>query len=387
MTDVMNLLTILGTRPELVKLSPVLPLLDAASGVRQRVLHTGQHYSAEMDAVFFQDLALRPPDIALQVGSQSHAAQTGAIMIGVERALQQEPHAAVIVLGDTNSTLGGALAAAKLGVPVVHLEAGCRSFVRTMPEEINRVLTDHCATHLLAPDDVARRNLLAEGLPESAIAVVGSTSIDAALRHLPAARGRPIVAEQVAALGVRGPRDLLLCTVHRAENTTDEVLPGLLRGLGALAEHYPIVLPLHPRTRGVMDRLGLKISPKIRLLPPLGYLDLLALLGQVRALLTDSGGLQEESAAVGTPALILRTETEWSYLVTAGCNALIGNQEDAVAALGLRLLGDAENDRMRRLSADLPGVLTAPDGTRRGAAAERIVAQVLGRLGARGRMS
>ena len=376
-----RLLTILGTRPELVKLSPVIPLLDEAPGVRQRVLHTGQHYSAEMDAVFFRDLSLRPPDVALQVGSQSHAVQTGAIMAGVERELLGHPADAVVVLGDTNSTLGGALAAAKLGVPVVHIEAGCRSFLRTMPEEINRVLTDHCAAHLLAPDAVAEGNLLREGLPAAAIAVVGSTSMDAALRHLPAAKGQPILSETLQALGLREGHGFLLCTVHRAENTTDEVLPGLWRGLARLSEFYPIVLPLHPRTRGVAERLGLTLPPRVRVLPPLGYLDLLALLGSARALLTDSGGLQEEAAAVGTPALVLRQETEWSYLVTAGCNALIGNEETGIEAHGLRLLGEAENQRMRRLTQVLPGVQVDPaTGARHGTAAPRIVAEILKRV-------
>lgn len=361
-----RILTVLGTRPELVKLAPLLPGLDQRA--EQRVLHTGQHYSAEMDAVFFRDLSLRPPDVALQVGSGSHAVQTGAILAGVERALLEWPAQALLVLGDTNSTLGGALAAAKLGVPVIHLEAGCRSFLREQPEEINRVLVDHCATHLLAPDEVARRNLLREGIAEGAIAVVGSTSVDAALRYVEGARGRRIVGEVLDRLGLPDARRLLLCTVHRAENTTAEALPRIVAGLNRVAAEYPIAFPVHPRTRAMLDKLpGAALSPRVLALPPLGYLDLLALLGCCRALLTDSGGLQEEAAAVGTPALVLRRETEWSYLITAGKNALVGAGED-LAERALALLGDAENERMR----------SAPCAMER--AGERAVDEVMRRL-------
>ncbi len=381
MSGRLRILTILGTRPELVKLSPVIPLLDAHPAFDQVLLHTGQHYSLEMDAVFFRDLALRAPDVALQVGSASHGAQTGAILQGVERVLQKgPPFAAVVVLGDTNSTLGGALAAAKLGIKVVHIEAGCRSFVRDMPEEINRVLTDHCSTHLLAPDEIAHDNLRREGIPEAAISVVGSTSIDAALKCVDAARGRPILREVLVALHLSSPDRLLLCTVHRAENTTDQVLPGLLRGLLRVSERYPIALPLHPRTRGVVERLGLfaALSPRIHLLPPLSYLDLLSLLSSARALLTDSGGLQEEAAAVGTPALILRNETEWSYLVTAGRNALVGNAEDGIPARALPLLTDEANSRMRNAPCEL--LRLDPETGHRSGAAPRIVAELVRRL-------
>jgi UDP-N-acetylglucosamine 2-epimerase (non-hydrolysing) len=313
-----------------------------------------------MDAVFFTDLALRPPDVALHVGSSSHAGQTAAILTGVEAALTREPTDAVLVLGDTNSTLGGALAAAKLGVPVIHVEAGCRSYVRTMPEEINRVLVDHCATLLLAPSDQAVANLRHEGIPESAIATVGSTSIDAARRFVGRARSRPIVSAVCAALGVADPRELLLCTVHRAENTEPDVLPDLLRGLERVAERYPICWPLHPRTRKVMETLKLGVSPRIHLLPPLGYLDILALLGSARALLTDSGGLQEEAYALGTPALVLRHETEWTYLVDSGCAALLGNREATIAPRALALLTGDENARMRQAAAHYAS--TAADG-------------------------
>ena len=370
----LRLLTVLGTRPELVKLAPVIPLLDAEPAIRQRLLHTGQHYSFEMDAVFFTELQLRRPDVTLHVGSGSHATQTAAILTGVEAALLQEPVDAVLVLGDTNSTLGGALAAAKLGVPVIHVEAGCRSLVRTMPEEINRVLVDHCATLLLAPNHEAALNLRREGITDSAVAVVGSTSIDAARRFVGQARQRPIVQEVGAALGVDDPRALALCTVHRAENTAPDVLPDLLQGLERVAELYPLVWPLHPRTRKVMESLHLSVSSRIHLLPPLGYLDILALLGSTRALLTDSGGLQEEAYALGTPTLILRHETEWTYLVHSGCAALCGNREATIAPRALALLTDEENALMRAAAAAYAS--TAGDGN----AAQQIVTEIKKRL-------
>lgn len=368
----LSILTILGTRPELVKLAPFIPLADADPQLQQRVLHTGQHYSVDMDAVFFEELALRPPDVTLQVGSQSHAAQTAAILVGVEAALLSHPPDVVVVLGDTNSTLGGALAAAKLGIPIVHIEAGCRSFLRAMPEEINRVVTDHCASLLLCPNAQAQAQLQAEGIASDSIVVVGSTSIDAARSMQARAQGRPIIEQVCSALGL-GPTaasNLLTCTVHRAENTTPEVLPGLIAGLEALAVHYPIAWPVHPRTRKVMQQLGLVPSSRIHLLPPVGYLDMLALLQASRALCTDSGGLQEEAYALGTPVLVLRNETEWSYLVDAGCAALCGNTAHDIPSRALPLLTAPENARMRAAAKTLTTQLAD------GGAAARILAAI-----------
>ena len=339
--------TVLGTRPEIIKLAPLIPLLDGQMGLRQVLLHTGQHYSFDMDAVFFTELGLRSVDVQLAVGSGSHAVQTAAILIGVERAILEHGIGLVLVFGDTNSTLGAALAAAKLAVPVVHIEAGCRSFVRTMPEEINRVLVDHCSAQLLAPNQAAFQQLRSEGIAERDITVVGSTAIDAARAFAPRAQGRTIVAEWLSKLGCSADQPYLTCTVHRAENTTPEVLPGLVRGLSRLAERYPLLWPVHPRTRRLLDELKLPLSPRIGLLPPVGYLDMLALLSDSLALCTDSGGLQEESYALGTPVLILRNETEWSYLVDGGCATLLGNREDDLVRRGLASLEAAENQRMR----------------------------------------
>lgn len=358
--------TVLGTRPEIIKLAPLIPLLDEQPGMRQLLLHTGQHYSFAMDAVFFSELGLRPVDVQLAVGSQSHAAQTAAVLVGMEQAILRERIGLVLVLGDTNSTLGAALAAAKLGVPVVHIEAGCRSFVRSMPEEINRVLVDHCAAQLLAPNEASRKQLVHEGIANDDITVVGSTAIDAAREFAPKAGGRTIVADALMSLGLSPQTPFLACTVHRAENTTPAVLPGLLRGLGRLAERYPILWPVHPRTQRLLDELKLPVPSRIALLPPVGYLDMLALLQKARALCTDSGGLQEESYALGTPVLVLRNETEWTYLVDGGCAKLVGNREEDLARIGLACLDDDANGRMRAAAVALTQQLAD------GGAAQRI---------------
>lgn len=349
--------TVLGTRPEIVKLAPLVPHLDAETHIRHVLLHTGQHYSTELDAVFFDQLGLRPPDVHLSVGSQSHAAQTGAILVGAEQCFLDHEVRLVLALGDTNSTLGAALAAAKLAIPVVHIEAGCRSFVKTMPEEINRVVVDHLATQLLAPDEQAKAHLLAEGISEKDITVVGSTAIDAARHFAKKTLGRTIVRDALTHLGLSATTPFLLCTVHRAENTTASVLPGLLRGLGKLAARHPIVWPVHPRTRHFLAEYDLPTPHNVLLLPPLGYLDLLALLKSAQAVCTDSGGLQEEAYALGTPVLILRDETEWTYLVEHGCAALIGKCEEDIETRGLACLTQECKQTMRtaaqKLSAQL----------------------------------
>lgn len=319
-----KVVTVVGTRPELVKFSPVIPLLNAAFD--HRLVHSGQHYSYEMDALFFEELHLPAPHYRLEVGSGSHAEQTARILTRFEPLLVKEQPDAVLVLGDTNTTLAGALTAAKLHIPVVHLEAGCRSFNRQMPEELNRIAVDHWATWCFAPGERERTQLLQEGIPATAITVVGSTAIDACLRSRPLAATRSIVAD----LGLC-PDGFLLLTLHRAENTLPDVLRDLLAAFNRLAERWPIVFPIHPRTRAVLEGLqaanpALALHPYLHLIEPVGYLDLLQLMLQARAVLTDSGGIQEEAATLGTPLLIVRPETEWQYLVEAGAAVLIGNE-------------------------------------------------------------
>lgn len=318
-----KILTLLGTRPEIIKLSPIIPLL--ARRFNHLLVHSGQHYAYELDARFFEELSLPAPDYSLAVGSGPHGAQTGLMLARLEPILLSERPDLVLVQGDTNTTLAGGLCAAKLGIPVAHLEAGERSFNRAMPEELNRVVVDHLSALLLAADGHSAEHLRAEGLPESRICVVGSTAVDAALRARAYAE-RSTILEQLELI----PGSYLTLTLHRAENTAPEVLPGILAALGELAEEHSIIFPLHPRTRAALVAQGLALPPRLRVVEPLGYLDMLRLVGESRALLTDSGGLQEEAAVLGTPALILRNETEWTYLIEAGCNVLIGNSRESI---------------------------------------------------------
>lgn len=320
-----KVMTVLGTRPEVIKLSPLIPLLHER--FTHVLVHSGQHYSYEMDTVFFRELRLPEPDYALAAGSASHGEQTARMLMRLEPILLSVRPDAVLVQGDTNTTLAGGLCAAKLGIPVVHLEAGCRSFNRQMPEELNRVVVDHLAALLLAPDAAAQQHLLAEGIPANQIQVIGSSALDAVQRNQPFAQ-RSALLERLEI----GAGEYLALTLHRAENTAPDRLPGIVRALNRLAKLHVIVFPMHPRTAQALSQQGLSLAPGIRTCEPLGYLDMLKLIGAARALLTDSGGLQEEAAALGTPALVLRNETEWHYLIDAGTHALIGNSEESVEA-------------------------------------------------------
>ncbi len=318
-----KIVTVMGTRPEIIKLSPLIPLLHER--FQHILVHSGQHYSYEMDAVFFSELGLPAPNYSLSVGSASHGEQTARMLSRLEPILLEEQPDMVLVQGDTNTTLAGGLCAAKLGIPVVHLEAGGRSFNRMMPEELNRIVIDHLATLLLAADEIAYRNLLAEGLPPSRIHMIGSSVIDAVLRNRTHATASPILDQ----LELQ-PNSYLMLTLHRAENTIPERLPGIVRALGELAEEHTIVFPLHPRTAAALQQQNLSLSTQIRVCEPLGYLDTLKLVGNARALLTDSGGLQEEAGVLGVPTLILRNETEWRYLVDAGMHVLVGNGYESI---------------------------------------------------------
>lgn len=318
-----RVVTVLGTRPEILKLSPVLPLLDR--GAAHTVVHTGQHYSYEMDARFFEELGLRGPDRALGVGSASHGEQTARMLARLEPLLLDLRPDAVVVQGDTNSTLAGALAAAKLGIAVVHLEAGARSFDRHMPEEINRRAVDHMASVLLAADDIAAANLAREGIAADRVHVIGSTAIDAVLQVRDRLDGAGVLERCGLTAGTYA-----VVTVHRAKSTGADVLPGLLEALGRIAARQPLVWPLHPRTRAAMQAQQLEMPASILVTEPLGYLDMLRLVRDARAVLTDSGGLQEEAAVLGTPTLVLRDETEWEYLVAAGVQKLVGHSVQSV---------------------------------------------------------
>lgn len=313
----MDVMTVVGARPQFVKAAPVSRAL-AACGAREVLVHTGQHYDPGLSDVFFQQLQLPRPAHHLGVGSASHGAQTGRMLEAIEALLLAAPPRAVLVYGDTNSTLAGALAAAKLAVPVAHVEAGLRSFNRAMPEELNRLLTDHLASLLFCPTDAAVANLAAEGI-ERGVHRVGDVMYDSVLHNLRLARAAP---DPLAPLGLE-PRGYYLATVHRAANTDEPArLAALVAALAGL--DAPVLLPLHPRTRAALDRHGLSAEEgSLRPLEPVPYLQMLLLERSARAILTDSGGIQKEAYFFAVPCISLRAETEWVETVAAGWNALV----------------------------------------------------------------
>jgi UDP-N-acetylglucosamine 2-epimerase (non-hydrolysing) len=321
---------VVGARPNFMKVAPVMRAL-AARGAEQKLVHTGQHYDVKMSDVFFQDLGLREPDVHLGIGSGPHGEQTGRIMIAFERALAELPRPDwVMVPGDVNSTVAAALVAVKLGVRVAHLEAGLRSHDRAMPEEHNRVATDHLADLLLTPSSDADRNLAREGIPPERIVCVGNVMIDSLVASLPAARARRIPEQ----LGL-SPGSYAVITLHRPSNVDDPAtLERLLGALAEIAAEIPVVFPVHPRTRARLaePRLAAAAS-RLRLVEPFGYLDFLSLTSSARLVLTDSGGLQEETTALGIPCLTLRENTERPITVEEGTNEVVGT--DAARIVGL----------------------------------------------------
>lgn len=318
----MVVLTVVGTRPQFVKAAAVSRALRRSH--REILLHTGQHYDDAMSALFFRELGLPAPDHHLGVGSGTHAEQTGRMLPGIEAVAREHRPDLVLVYGDTNSALAGALAAATLGVPVAHVEAGCRSGDRTMPEELNRVVIDHLSQLLFCPTARTVANLAGEGLA-SGVHLAGDVMLDLCRERLPEAEAR---AGRLVALGVE-PGGYLVATIHRAGNTDDPArLAALVRALGALEE--PVVFPVHPRTRQTLDPRSL--APNVRPIDPVGYVDMLALLRHARMVLTDSGGLQKEAFFTGTPCVTLRETTEWPETVDAGWNRLVGTDAEAIRA-------------------------------------------------------
>jgi len=315
----MKIVTVVGARPQFIKAAPVGRAL-AAAGHREVLVHTGQHYDDAMADVFFRELEIRKPDFDLEVGSGGHGYQTGQMLLRLEPILEREKPDRVLVYGDTNSTLAGALAASKLHLPVAHVEAGMRSYNRVMPEETNRVLTDHVSDLLLCATTTAVENLAREGLTRG-VSLVGDVMFDALLQFLPIARSRSGI---LASLGVR-PGEYALLTAHRAETVDgDGRLPRLLSRVATIG--LPIVFPAHPRTKKRLEALGMldRLPAGVRLIDPVGYLDMLALEADARAVLTDSGGVQREAFFLGVPSVILRGETEWPELVATGASTLSG---------------------------------------------------------------
>ena len=318
----LHCLVVAGARPNFVKVAPVLTALDRA-GHTASFVHTGQHYDTQMSGALFADLGLRVPDHHLNVGSGSHAQQTARVMEAFEPVLLAERPDWVIVVGDVNSTIACALVTAKLqpqlGTRLAHVEAGLRSHDWRMPEEVNRVLTDRLADLLLTPSRDATPNLLAEGLDPARIVFVGNIMIDTLMQQLPAARARAMPGR----LGLERGK-FVIATLHRPSNVdAPETLASVLEALGEVNATMPVVLPIHPRTRQAADRFGLaKVLDGLRALEPLGYLDMLSLTEAAAVCLTDSGGLQEETTALGVPCVTLREQTERPVTVTEGTNRL-----------------------------------------------------------------
>jgi UDP-GlcNAc3NAcA epimerase len=319
----MKVLTVVGARPQFIKAAPVSRLLRQKH--RELLLHTGQHYDDEMSAIFFRELDIPEPDVNLGVGSASHAVQTGAMLSGIESlALEFEPDW-MLIYGDTNSTLAGALVAAKLHIPIAHVEAGLRSHDRRMPEEVNRVVADHLSELLLCPTDLAVANLAREGITKG-VSRVGDVMYDAFAQHSEMAEERMSILDS---LGLRRGAYHLL-TMHRAENVEGpDVLRSILRGVSDSG--CTVVFPVHPRTRAALETHRIEVAENVRLIDPVGYLEMLVLEKNAQAVVTDSGGVQKEAYFASRPCVTLRDRTEWTETVEAGWNTLVGSKPQAIA--------------------------------------------------------
>ncbi len=319
----MTVLTVLGARPQFIKAAAVSRELRKRH--REFLVHTGQHYDYAMSGIFFDGLELSPPDVNLEVGSGSHAFQTGGMLRGLEEVMLAQKPDWILVYGDTNSTLAGALAASKLHIPVAHVEAGLRSFNRRMPEEINRVVADHLSNLLFCPSATAVANLRAEGITEN-VQLVGDVMLDVLRWSRERAAGKQ--AETLDRHAVKAGH-YLLATVHRSENTDDPArLAAIVQALNAVGE--PVVFPVHPRARKAILQSGGQLSSHVRMIEPVGYFEMIILSSSARLILTDSGGLQKEAYWLGVPCLTLRDETEWVETVESGWNLLVGADRDRI---------------------------------------------------------
>jgi len=322
----MKIAIILGTRPEIIKMSPIIRECEK-QGIEYYILHTGQHYSYEMDKIFFEQLKLPQAKYNLDVGSGLHGKQTSKMLAGIEEILIKNRPDVVLVQGDTNTVLAGALAASKLQIKIGHVEAGLRSFDRTMPEETNRIVADHTSDYLFAPTETSRKYLLNEGIPEEKIFVTGNTVVDAAYQNLEISKNGADILEE---LGLT-EKGYFAATAHRAENVdSKERLGGILNGFSQIYKEFglPIIFPAHPRTVKMIGEFGFKVPEGTRLIEPLGYLEFLQLESGARLILTDSGGVQEESCILKVPCVTLRDNTERPETVDVGANVVIGVDEN-----------------------------------------------------------
>ncbi len=341
----MKIATILGTRPEIIKMAPIIDEISKR-GIDQIVLHTGQHYDKEMSDNFFRDLEIPTPDYNIHVGSGTHGKQTGLMMQGIEEVLMDEKPDIVLVQGDTNAVLAGALVASKLHIAIGHVEAGLRSFDMTMPEEVNRRAADVTSTMYFIPTEESAINLLAEGFSPKNMFITGNTVVDACFRHLEIAKKRGFEEESLQALDIDNMDNILTLTMHRAENV--DVKERVTNIIGALKElsDMNIIFPIHPRTKNTLQNFGLfdelNDLPHVHIVKPIGYLDFLLLTSKSTLILTDSGGLQEEAITLDIPALTLRYNTERPETVTAGGNILVGSDKEAILENARKILNDEE---------------------------------------------
>ena len=358
---------IVGARPNFMKMAPVVNALRAR-GVRQMLIHTGQHYDAQMSQIFFDELGMPKPDLDLGVGSGTHAEQTARVMMALEPALQEMKPSLVVVAGDVNSTLAAALVSAKLQIPVAHVEAGLRSFDRTMPEEINRVCTDHLADLLFTTEASGTENLLREGIAREKNFFVGNCMIDTLDAHLT----RALQLESWKKFSLT-ENEYGVVTLHRPSNVDDaQNLKEILRALAVVSERVALVFPVHPRTRAKLDAVMPSLH-RIHFAEPLGYLEFLGLMARARLVLTDSGGVQEETTALGVPCLTLRENTERPVTIELGTNWLIGNHAEKIVDAAFQVLAAEHRQTMRPPLWD-------------GHAGERIADSIVKWLSARGRL-
>lgn len=346
----LKICNVVGARPNFMKIAPIIDEMRKHTEITASLVHTGQHYDEKMSKLFFQDLGLPKPDVYLGVGSGGHGEQTGKIMIEFEKIVAANKPDIVVVVGDVNSTIACGLVAVKMGVKLVHVEAGLRSFDRTMPEEINRILTDQISDYLFLTERDAKENLLREGVAEEKIHFVGNVMIDSLMKHREHAERSPILGELKLEAGRYG-----LITLHRPSNVdVKENLDNILQALFQIQRDLPLVFPVHPRTRKQMKLFGfddkLAHAPNLMLTDPLGYLDFLKLMAHARLVITDSGGIQEETTVLGVPCITVRENTERPITVTEGTNVLIGMSRERILEESYKILaGNGKQGRKPEL--------------------------------------
>jgi UDP-N-acetylglucosamine 2-epimerase (non-hydrolysing) len=347
MSRSLKIINIVGARPNLPKISPLIREMQRHPDIDPILVHTGQHYDEALSDIFFRQMGIPTPHVNLEVGSGSHAVQTAEVLKRIEPVLIEHRPDLVLVVGDVNSTIAVSLAAVKLGIPVAHVEAGLRSFDRSMPEEINRILTDALADYLFVTEEDAIQHLLKEGRPRESIHLVGNVMIDSLYHFLPVAQ-KSRIGEGLALKNGADWHRFGVLTLHRPSNVdSTEKLAELLGAMDAIAAHVPVIFPVHPRTQQRLTQDGIKTHPQLKLIPPVGYLDFLCLLSKATLVLTDSGGIQEETTALGVPCLTLRENTERPITISEGTNQLIGTDpRNILAAAEDVLAGRAKRGRI-----------------------------------------